>query len=68
MTRKLIGFLASILLCVSSNAAVVQSKGDFVDKFRQLEEVLPTPNDYRNAAGEPGQAKPLPISTTRRTA
>jgi len=55
MTRKLIGFLASILLCVSSNAAVVQSKGDFVDKFRQLEEVLPTPNDYRNAAGEPGK-------------
>ncbi|MEO8269395.1 MAG: M1 family metallopeptidase [Aureliella sp.] len=24
------------------------------DKFRQLEEILPTPNSYRNAAGEPG--------------
>lgn len=24
------------------------------DKFRQLEEILPTPNDYRSAAGEPG--------------
>ncbi|MEM8732812.1 MAG: M1 family aminopeptidase [Planctomycetota bacterium] len=24
------------------------------DKFRQLEEILPTPNGYRNAAGEPG--------------
>ncbi len=33
---------------------VQQTKGDFVDKFRQLEEVLPTPNQYRNAAGEPG--------------
>ncbi len=24
------------------------------DKFRQLEEILPTPNTYRNASGEPG--------------
>lgn len=50
------------LLCVtgflslSSNAssAIQQTKGDFEDKFRQLDEVLPTPNVYRNAAGEPG--------------
>ncbi|MGK0411147.1 MAG: hypothetical protein ACJASB_003341 [Shewanella psychromarinicola] len=33
---------------------MVQSKQHFDDKFRQLEESLPTPNDYRNAAGEPG--------------
>ncbi len=33
---------------------VQQTKGEFVDKFRQLEEYLPTPNRYRNAAGEPG--------------
>ncbi len=34
---------------------VVQTKGDFVDKFRQLEgEDWPTPTDYRNAAGAPG--------------
>jgi len=26
------------------------------DKFRQLEEILPTPNTYRTAAGEPGPA------------
>lgn len=38
------------------NASAVQTKGDFVDKFRQLEEILPTPNRYRNAAGEPGVA------------
>ncbi|WP_268407512.1 M1 family metallopeptidase [Alteromonas sp. a30] len=35
-------------------AAINQTKGDFEDKFRQLEETLPTPNLYRNAAGEPG--------------
>ncbi len=26
------------------------------DKFRQLEEILPTPNTYRNASGEPGDS------------
>lgn len=40
---------------VALASAVSQTKGDFQDKFRQLEEVLPTPNDYRNAAGEPGK-------------
>lgn len=35
---------------------IEQTKGHFKDKFRQLEESLPTPNDYRNAAGEPGKA------------
>jgi len=38
----------------ASADAVKQTKGSFVDKFRQLDEVLPTPNVYRNAAGEPG--------------
>lgn len=34
---------------------IVQTKGSFVDKFRQLEgEDWPTPTDYRNAAGAPG--------------
>ncbi|WP_372339264.1 M1 family metallopeptidase [Alteromonas stellipolaris] len=37
-----------------ANAAINQTKGDFEDKFRQLDESLPTPNVYRNAAGEPG--------------
>jgi hypothetical protein len=55
MTRNLISLVVGLLVCFSSTAAVVQSKGDFVDKFRQLEEILPTPNDYRNAAGEPGK-------------
>lgn len=33
---------------------IQQTKGSFVDKFRQLDEVLPTPNTYRNAGGQPG--------------
>ena len=49
--------LLILLAALTSGAhgAVSQSKGDFVDKFRQLDEVLPTPNVYRNAAGEPAQ-------------
>ena len=37
-----------------SAQGIQQTKGDFEDKFRQLDEVLPSPNVYRNAAGEPG--------------
>lgn len=44
------------LLPTAQGSAVRQTKGDFIDKFRQLDEVLPTPNRYRNAAGEPGIA------------
>ena len=33
---------------------VTNSKYQQPDKFRQLEEVLPTPNDYRSASGAPG--------------
>ncbi|MDN7125366.1 M1 family metallopeptidase [Pseudidiomarina sp. 1APP75-32.1] len=39
----------------ASASAIKQTKGDFEDKFRQLDEVLPTPNVYRSAAGEPGE-------------
>jgi predicted secreted protein len=38
----------------NASSGIQQTKGDFQDKFRQLDEVLPTPNVYRNAAGEPG--------------
>lgn len=50
--------LISTALCcsISLQAAIKQTKGDFEDKFRQLDEVLPTANAYRNAAGEPGHA------------
>ena len=52
-------FAAAVMLLVLGAAAtagpISQTKGDFVDKFRQLEgEDWPTPTDYRNAAGAPG--------------
>jgi hypothetical protein len=46
--------LLSFAAISSANSAINQTKGDFEDKFRQLDESLPTPNVYRNAAGEPG--------------
>ncbi|MDG1473396.1 MAG: M1 family metallopeptidase, partial [Porticoccaceae bacterium] len=50
-------FLLAVFFSFSSvdASAVRQTKGDFVDKFRQLDEILPTPNQYRTASGEPGQ-------------
>ena len=47
---------AAILVAPAADAAIRQTKGDFEDKFRQLEEVLPTANSYRTAGGEPGHA------------
>ncbi|MGI9251222.1 MAG: M1 family metallopeptidase [Pseudohongiellaceae bacterium] len=50
-----------LTLCLSLGLApsafaqgIEQTKGSFQDKFRQLDEVLPTANTYRNAAGQPG--------------
>ncbi|NHZ89265.1 aminopeptidase [Massilia sp. CCM 8733] len=37
-------------------AGIASAAEPFDDKFRQLEEVLPTPNTIRNAAGAPGHA------------
>ena len=48
-------FVTLLVADFSFAAGVEQTRGDFQDKFRQLDEVLPTPNDYRNAAGEPGK-------------
>ena len=45
----------ALLLNTAHASPVQQTKGDFVDKFRQLEEILPTPNRYRSASGEPGR-------------
>ncbi|ACI97724.1 M1 family metallopeptidase [Rhodospirillum centenum] len=47
------GFL--LLAAASASAdAIQQTKGDWEDKFRQLEVDLPTPNTYRTASGAPG--------------
>ena len=41
---------------IAVSQTVTNSKYQQPDKFRQLEEVLPTPNDYRTASGAPGHA------------
>ncbi len=53
--------LLAILLLLGANTGVYaqsveQTKGEFKDKFRQLEEILPTPNVYRTGSGAPGHA------------
>ncbi|MEM8798522.1 MAG: M1 family metallopeptidase [Pseudomonadota bacterium] len=50
----LVGAFAGLLAIGNAAAQVEQTKGSFVDKFRQLEEILPTPNVYRTASGAPG--------------
>lgn len=47
-------FLALLLCLTITQLALAQSKLSPVDKFRQLEEILPTPNEYRTASGAPG--------------
>lgn len=51
---RVIAISSVLMITLSAHANIKQSKGDFEDKFRQLDEVLPTPNVYRNAAGAPG--------------
>ena len=46
--------VATFTSTTGSAQGIQQTKGSFEDKFRQLDEVLPTPNAYRNAAGAPG--------------
>lgn len=56
--KKRVIFLGLAILMFGGNSifaqAIQQTKGNYVDKFRQLDEVLPTPNVYRNASGAPG--------------
>src|SRR5215203_699349 len=49
--RLLLACLLCLTLCPPAEA---QSKSEPSDKFRQLEEELPTPNEYRAASGAPG--------------
>ena len=49
--------LSILLLCLAlATLANAQSKTKPSDKFRQLEELLPTPNEQRTASGAPGHA------------
>ena len=52
-------FVAALLFAVPAAAplsaqGVQQTKGNYEDKFRQLDEVLPDPSTTRNASGAPG--------------
>ena len=51
---SLLTLLGTLSISMVAAQGIEQTKGSFEDKFRQLEEVLPTPNVYRNAAGQPG--------------
>lgn len=48
---KQILFLTLILISLTATA---QQQEQWKGKFEQLEQLLPTPNEYRNAAGAPG--------------
>ena len=50
-SRKINAFF---LILLSVGFAFAQSKTNPSDKFKQLEENLPTPNEYRTASGAPG--------------
>ncbi len=50
--NRLILFLASVALFSSIASGQRWKPGD--DVFRQLDEILPTPNEYRTASGAPG--------------
>jgi hypothetical protein len=52
---RFVFLLAALLFAIPAHAqGVQQTKGSFEDKFRQLDEVLPDANTYRNASGAPG--------------
>jgi len=48
--------LVPCLFLMASFPGLCAAAPPFDDKFRQLEEVLPTPNTYRTASGAPGHA------------
>lgn len=54
--RLLLCVFAMFLALPAQAQGVQQTKGNFEDKFRQLDEVLPDPSATRNASGAPGHA------------
>lgn len=46
----------AVILFFCQQASIGQEKTVRTDKFRQLEEILPTPNERRTASGAPGPA------------
>ncbi|WP_292938667.1 MULTISPECIES: M1 family metallopeptidase [unclassified Novosphingobium] len=55
MSASMLALIVPVLTQSAIANPIEQTKGAFVDKFRQLEgEDWPTPTDYRNASGAPG--------------
>ena len=54
--RRLPAAAAALLACSAGWSMENTAEPPFEDKFRQLEEILPTANAYRNSAGQPGHA------------
>ena len=52
--RLLIALLLVLVASTLNAEPLHQTKGSFADRFRQLDEHLPTPNTYRTASGAPG--------------
>ena len=53
LARSIVALLLA-LVGGQAVADVVQTKGAFEDRFRQLDQALPDPNVYRSATGAPG--------------
>lgn len=53
-TLKFLLSSAVVCLCIATSNTVLAKSTINDDKFRQLEEILPTPNIYRTASGAPG--------------
>src|SRR5215210_3851334 len=57
LTKMKCILLSIVIFCALSPAtSLAQSKASPSDKFRQLEEILPTPNEQRAASGAPGHS------------
>ena len=58
--RRVLHFLAALAAVLSCGPLTAQDQtslaGSGHDKFRQLDEILPTPGDYRTASGAPGKS------------
>ena len=54
MRTLLVSALLALILPSAYGQALQQTKGSFEDKFRQLDEDLPTPDESRLASGAPG--------------
>ena len=52
--KRIVTLCAMLVASPAAAQGIEQTKGSFEDKFRQLDEVLPTANVYRNASGAPG--------------